>query len=124
VIDISYSPPDQGYHPPYYRTLSTVTLTCRAVGVNGLVRYNFSCGYCSTLSEFYYRSSGISIISKSLTSRNAGTFTCSAYYSGVHGSASTMINIVGECAYKTIYNRECQVPNMHSICSWNTNWTT
>ena len=48
---------------------------------------------------YYYSYSGSSRSKSFLVSRDAGTHTCSAYDSsqGVSGSASTVMNIVGEC---------------------------
>ena len=98
MIDISYSPPEPGYQPPNYRAASAVTLTCRAVGVTGTIQYHWSstCSSCFIPSSTYSRSSGHSITRSSLVSRDAGTHTCSAYDNGISGSASTVMNIVGE----------------------------
>ena len=98
VIDITYSAPEPGYQPPYYRAASAVTLTCRAVGVTGTITYRWSstCSSCFIPSGSHSSSSGHSISRSPLTSRDAGTHTCSASVSGVSGSASTVMNIVGE----------------------------
>ena len=100
VIDISYTPPEEGYQPPYYRAASTVTLTCRAVGARGQIRYRWTstCSNCFVPSSNYYSYSGYSRSKTFLVSRDAGTHTCSAYDSsqGISGSASTVMKIVGE----------------------------
>ena len=100
VIDISYTPPEEGYQPPYYRAASSVTLTCRAVGARGQIRYRWTstCSSCFVPSSNYYSYSN-SRSKTFLVSRDAGTHTCSAYDSsqGGSGSASTVMNIVGEC---------------------------
>ena len=101
VIDISYTPPELGYQPPYYRTASAVTLTCTAVGGTGQIRYIWSstCDNCFVLSGTVYRGdNGHSISDSLLTGRDAGTHTCSAYNDslGISGSASTVMNVIGE----------------------------
>ena len=100
VIDISYTPPEEGYQPPYYRAASSVTLTCRAVGATGQIRYRWTstCSNCFVPGGFYY-SYGSNSRSKSfLVSRDAGTHICSAYESsrGLSGSVSTVMKVVGE----------------------------
>ena len=100
VIDISYTPPEEGYQPPYYRAASGVTLTCRAVGATGRIRYLWTstCSSCFVPSSNYYSNSGYSRSQSFLRSRDAGTHTCSAYHTsqGISGSASTVMNIAGE----------------------------
>ena len=99
VIDISYTSPEDGYQPPYYRAASHVTLTCRAVGATNKIRYLWTstCRGCSVPGGYYYSYSGSSR-NLILRSRNAGTHYCSAYDSvqGISGNASTVMNIVGE----------------------------
>ena len=99
VIDISYTPPEEGYQPPYYRAASHVTLTCRAVGASGQIRYRWTstCSSCSVPGGYYYSNSGSSR-NLILRSRNAGTHHCFAYDSvrGISGNASTVMNIIGE----------------------------
>ena len=101
VIDISYTPPEEGYQPPYYRAASSVTLTCRAVGATGRIRYLWTstCSRCFVPGGYYYSYGSNSRSLSFLVSRDAGTHTCSAYDSsqGGSGSASTVMNIVGEC---------------------------
>ena len=103
MIDVSYTPPEEGYQPPYYRAVSTVTLTCRAVGATGQIRYHWSstCSSCFVPGGYYYSRSGSSISQSVLRSHDAGTHTCSAYDSdqGISDSASTVMNIVGEYLY-------------------------
>ena len=101
VIDISYTPPEEGYQPPYYRAASTVTLTCRAVGTTGQIRYRWTstCSSCFVPGSSYSDSySGYSRSQSFLRSRDAGTHTCSAYHTsqGISGSASTVMKVVGE----------------------------
>ena len=100
VIDISYTPPEPGYQPPYYRAASGVTLTCRAVGVSGQIRYYWSstCSSCFVPGGSYYSYSGHSRSQSFLVTRDAGTHTCSAYDSsqGISASTSIVMNIVGE----------------------------
>ena len=102
LIDITYTPPEPGYQPPYYRAASAVNLTCRALGVTGSVSYRWSstCSRCFIPSGNYSSSDGHSISRSPLTSRDAGTHTCSAYDSRhyISGSVSTVMNIVGEHA--------------------------
>ena len=97
VIDVSYTPPEEG---PYYRAASPVTLTCRAVGASGQIRFLWSstCSSCFVPGGYYYSYSGNSRSKSFLTSRDAGTHTCSAYHTtqGISGSASTVMKIVGE----------------------------
>ena len=99
VIDISYTPPEEGYQPPYYRAASAVTLTCRAVGATGRIRYRWTstCSSCFVPRSYHYSYSGSSRSQSFLRSRDAGTHTCSAYDSiqRISGSASTVMNIVG-----------------------------
>ena len=102
VIDISYTPPEEGYQPPYYRAASAVTLICRAVGATGQIRYLWTstCSSCFVPSGYYrYGFSGIYRSTSFLVSRDAGTHTCTAYDSGqgISGSASTVMKVVGEC---------------------------
>ena len=101
VIDISYTPTEEGYQPPYYRATSAVTLTCRALGTTSQIRYYWSstCSSCFVPGGYYYSYSGNSRSKTFLVSRDAGTHTCSAYDSsqGISGSASTVMNIAGEC---------------------------
>ena len=99
MIDISYTPVEN-YQPPYYRAASSVTLTCRAVGASGQIRYRWSstCSNCFVLDYgSYYR--GYSISQSFLRSHDAGTHTCSVYDSRqrISGSASTVMMVVGEC---------------------------
>ena len=99
VIDISYSPPEPGYQPPYYRAASGVTLTCRAVGGTGQIRYIWSSTCSSCISGgWYYSSSGHSRSRSFLAALDVGTHTCSAYDSGqgISGNTSIVMNIVGE----------------------------
>ena len=102
VIDVSYNPPEEGYQPPYYRAASAVTLTCRAVGASGQIRFRWSstCSSCfvSGYNSNYYSYSTHSISQSFLRSRDAGTHTCSAYDSSqrISGSASTVMKVVGE----------------------------
>ena len=104
VIDVSYNPPEEGYQPPYYRAASAVTLTCRAVGASGQIRYRWSstCSSCfvSGYNSSYYSYSTHSISKSFLRSRDAGTHTCTAYDSGrgISGSASTVMKVVGKCS--------------------------
>ena len=99
VIDISYTPPEEGYQPPYYRAASHATLTCRAVGTTSKIRFLWTstCSGCSVPGGYYYSYSG-STRNLILRSRNAGTHHCFAYDSvqGISGTASTVMNIVGE----------------------------
>ena len=46
----------------------------------------------------YYRDDGHSISDSILTARDAGTHTCTAYNDslGISGSASTVVNVIGE----------------------------
>ena len=101
VIDISYTPPEEGYQPPYYRAASPVTLTCRAVGTIDQIRYRWTstCSSCFVPGGYYYSYGSNSRSQSFLVSRDAGTHTCSAYDSsqGISGSASTVMKIVGEC---------------------------
>ena len=105
VIDISYTPPEEGYQPPYYRAGSHVTLTCRAVGASGQIRYRWTstCSSCSVPGGYYYSNSGSSR-NLILRSRNAGTHHCFAFDSvrGISGSTSTVMNIIGEYSVKNI----------------------
>ena len=144
VIDISYSPPEPGYQPPYYRAASGVTLTCRAVGGTGQIRYIWSstCSSCIP-GGWYYSSSGHSRSRSFLAALDAGTHTCSAYDSGqgISGNTSIVMNIVGECLlvvdikimtgntiFHTSYN--CQNPamsanvglNLSQVHMWFTWW--
>jgi len=100
VIDISYTPPEPGYQPPYYRAASGVTLTCRAVGGTGQIRYIWSstCSDCFIPNGTYFDSYGtVSRIQDFLRLRDAGTHTCSAIDShGFSESASIEMSIVGE----------------------------
>ena len=101
VIDISYTPPEPGYQPPYYRAASAVTLTCRAVGGTGQIRYRWTSNYCRNCfipsATYFDRYRAVSRIMNFLRLRDAGTHTCSAFDShGISGSASTVMNIVGE----------------------------
>jgi len=101
VIDITYTPPEPGYQPPYYRAASSVTLTCRSVGGTGQIRYIWSstCSNCFVPpGNAYYRDDGHSISDSILTARDAGTHTCTAYNNslGISGSASTVVNVIGE----------------------------
>ena len=100
VIDVSYTPPEEGYQPPYYRAASPVTLTCRAVGTSGQIRYQWTstCSNCFVPSGYSYSYSSHSISQSFLRSRDAGTHTCTAYDSSqrISGSASTVMNVVGE----------------------------
>ena len=100
VIDISYNPPEEGYQPPYYRAASAVTLNCRAVGASGQIRYQWTstCSNCFVPSGYSYSYSSHSISRSFLRSRDAGTHTCTAYDSSqrISGSASTVMNVVGE----------------------------
>ena len=102
TIDISYTPPEEGYQPPYYRAASSVTLTCRAVGAIGQIRFFWSstCSSCFVPGSYYYSYGSHSISQSFLRSRDAGTHTCSVYDSsqGISGSASTVMKIVGECS--------------------------
>ena len=101
VIDISYTPTEEGYQPPYYRATSGVTLTCRVVGATGQIRYRWTsmCSSCFVPGGYYYSYGSNSRSQTFLRSRDAGTHTCSAYDSsqGASGSASTVMKIVGEC---------------------------
>ena len=100
VIDISYTPPEEGYQPPYYRAASTVTLTCRVLGATGRIRYHWTstCSNCFVPGGYYYSYSSHSISQNFMVSRDAGIHTCTAYDSdqGISDSASTVMNIVGE----------------------------
>ena len=100
VIYISYTPPEEGYQPPYYRAASHVTLTCRALGTTSQIRYRWTstCSSCFVPGGYYYSYSGNSRSRSFLVSRDAGTHTCSAYDTsqGISGSASTVMKIVGE----------------------------
>ena len=102
MIDVHYTPPEEGYHPPYYRAASAVTLTCRVVGAIGRIRFRWSstCSSCFVPGGYYYSYSSHSRSQSFLRSRDAGTHTCTAYQSsrGISGSASTVMNIVGECS--------------------------
>ena len=99
VIDIRYTPPEEGYQPPYYRAASSVTLTCRAVGATGQIGYHWT----STCSSCFVHvgSYGNNVRNQTfLVSRDAGTHTCSAYdrtSQGISGSTSIVMNIVGGC---------------------------
>ena len=101
VIDISYTPLEEGYQPPYYRATSAVTLTCRAVGASGQIRYRWTstCSSCFVPGGYYYSYGSNSRTRSFLVSRDAGTHTCSAYDTsrGISGSASTVMKVVGEC---------------------------
>ena len=111
VIDISYTPPEEGYQPPYYRAASTVTLTCRAVGTSGQIRYLWTstCGSCFVPSGYDYSYSGYSRSQNMLVSRDAGNHTCSAYHTSqrISGSASTVMNIEGEHFLYSLQTIEC-----------------
>ena len=102
VIDVSYTPPEEGYQPPYYRVASSVTLTCRVLGASGQIRYQWTstCSNCFVPSDYDYSYSGSSRSQSMLVSRDAGTHTCSAYHTSqrISGSASTVMKIVGECS--------------------------
>ena len=106
MIDISYTPPEPGYQPPYYRAASAVTLTCRGVGATGRVRYYWTstCSSCFVPGGYYYSYSGHSRTKSYLVSRDAGTHTCSAYSEsyGISGSASTEMNVLGECITESV----------------------
>jgi len=104
VIDISYTPPEPGYQPPYYRAASPVTLTCRAVGGTGRIRYHWT-STCSgyncfvpSAGSYEYSYAGVSRSSAFLRIHDAGTHTCSAYAESlrISGNASTVMNVVGE----------------------------
>ena len=101
VIDIHYTPPEEGYQPPYYRAASAVTLTCRVVGTTGQISYRWTstCSNCFVPRGSHYSYSGSSRSQSILVSRDAGTHTCSAYYSSqrIGGSASTVMKVVGKC---------------------------
>ena len=121
MIDISYTPPEEGYQPPYYRAASAVTLTCRAVGATGRIRYRWTstCTSCfvSGYNSSYYSYSTHSISKSFLRSRDAGTHTCSAYDTnqGISGSGSTEMKVVGEW----VNNTSLVVPHStvsHGIC--------
>ena len=116
MIDINYTPPEEGYQPPYYRAVSAVTLTCRAVGTSGRIRYYWSstCRGCFVPGGYYYSYSGHSRSNSFLRSRDAGTHTCSAYDSsqGISGSASTVMKIVGK---HFVFSRQQQLL-MHAQC--------
>ena len=100
VIDVSYTPPEEGYQQPYYRAASAVTLTCRVVGVSRQIRFRWTstCSNCFVPSSYSYSYSSHSRSESFLRSRDAGTHTCTAYDSSqrISGSASTVMNIVGE----------------------------
>ena len=100
VIDISYTPPEPGYQPPYYRAASSVTLTCRGLGVSGQIRYYWTstCSSCFVPGGWYYSYSGSSRTQSYLVARDAGTHTCSAHSDsyGISGSTTTVMNVVGE----------------------------
>ena len=106
MIDISYTPPEPGYQPPYYRAASAVTLTCRVVGGTGRIRYRWT-STCSgyncfvpSAGSYEYSYAGVSRSSAVLRTHDAGTHTCSAYESqGGNGSASTVMNVIGEYTY-------------------------
>jgi len=101
VINISYTPPEPGYQPPYYRAASSVTLTCRGLGVSGQIRYYWTstCSSCFVPGGWYYSYSGSSRTQSYLVARDAGTHTCSAHSDsyGISGSTTTVMNVVGEC---------------------------
>ena len=113
VIDVRYTPLEPGYQPPYYRAASPVTLTCRAVGATGQIRYRWT----STCRRYYcfvpyrgsyeYSNGAVTRSRDFLRYYDAGTHYCSAYDSsqGISGSASTMMNVVGEiCVMYTTVN--------------------
>ena len=103
VIDVSYTPLEPRYQPPYYRAASPVTLTCRAVGGTGRIGYRWT-STCRSSCFVPYRGSyeytyGAVTRSRSfLRSYDAGTHYCLAYDSSqaIWGSASTVMNVVGE----------------------------
>ena len=125
MIDISYTPPEEGYQPPNYRAASSVTLTCRAVGATGRIRFLWSstCSSCFAIvpGGYYYSYSSHSRSRSFLVSRDAGTHTCSAYDTsqGISGSASTVMKVVGEWVKSHAHNTSVVVPHLtvsHGMC--------
>ena len=100
-IEVSYNPPSDFTlpSPPYYRPASSVTLTCRAHGATGTVRYQWS----STCSSCFASSSTSQSVSDNiLTSNDAGVHSCTATDAdGSTGTNSTEMQLIGE--------RECTV---------------
>ena len=120
MIDIRYTPLEEGYQPPYYRATSAVTLTCRAVGASGRIRYRWTstCSSCFVPGGYYYSYGSNSRTRPFLVSRDAGTHTCSAYDTsrGISGSTSTMMKVVGECLQ---WQKKCCESNQNSwYCMW------
>ena len=103
VNNVRYTPLEPGYQPPNYRAASPVTLTCRAVGVTGQIRYHWTSTCRSSCfvpySGSYEYSYGTVTRSRNfLRYYDAGTHRCYAYDSsqGISGSASTVMKVVGE----------------------------
>ena len=97
TIEIDYTSPDTYpvYSPPNYRAASgPVTLRCVATRANGSVTYHWS----STCSSCFASSSSSQSITRTfVTSRDAGTHTCSVRdENGNVGRASTTMNILGK----------------------------
>ena len=95
-IVVSYTPPDlfPDYAPPDYRAASSVTLNCTTEGASGTVRYWWSsnCSSCFVTSR-----RSMTVTRDFLRTRDMGNHTCTATDStGVRGSDSTHMNIVGE----------------------------
>ena len=103
VINVRYTPLEPGYQPPNYRAASPVTLTCRAVGVTGQIRYHWTSTCRSSCfvpysGSYEYSYGAVTRSRDFLRSYDAGTHRCYAYDSsqGISGSASTVMKVVGE----------------------------
>ena len=126
VIDVRYTPLEPGYQPPNYRAASPVTLTCRAVGATGRIRYCWtstcraSC-FVPYSGNYEYSYGGVARSRDFLRYYDAGTHYCSAYDSsqGISGSASTVMNVVGEiCLMYTTVN----YPYYNGILNYSPLW--
>ena len=103
VIDVRYTPLEPSYQPPNFRAASPVTLTCRAVGVTGQIRYRWTSTCRSSCFVPYsggneYSYGGVTRSRDYLRYYDAGTHRCYAYDSSqrISGSASTVMKVVGE----------------------------
>ena len=97
IIDVTYTPP-AGFnllYPPYYKTNTDVTFTCRVEGASGDVKYQWS---STAVEELPANTSNLRVLTiNMLNSYDNGNYTCTATDANNNrGSGTTEMEVIGE----------------------------
>ena len=96
AIDVTYTPPD-GFNlksPPYYKTNTDVTFTCRVEGAHGDIKYQWS---STAMRELPADSHSQTLTIIMVNSYDDGNYTCNAMDAkGNTGSDTTVVEVIGE----------------------------